>query len=410
MEQNRSGRISNMEKNKAGLRRGWTTGTCAQAAAKAAAESLLCGRLPAADERSITVRLPVGRLLTLPVQSVQASEYDKGGRLTKVKCGVVKNSGDDPDITNGVTVFSTVSFIAEDRIEIDGGEGIGRVTKPGLRQPVGSAAINPVPREMIRRELVRLKDKAGYEGGFRVVVEIPGGEELAGKTFNPRIGIEGGLSILGTSGIVEPMSEKALVDTIEVEIKVKLAEGRRILIAAPGNYGLDFLKKKWNILPVDTVKCSNFIGETIDLAAENGARGLLFAGHIGKLVKTAGGIMNTHSHFADCRMELMAAAALRAGLSGERAASLLTCNTTEDALQTLTDQERQSVVDCLLEKIHTYLNIRSHSRPGREMKTGAVLFSNVYGMLGMTRYAGELLEGCRADREDIQRKETDGKS
>ena len=383
---------SRMEKNKAGLRRGWTTGTCAQAAAAAAAQALLDGSLPREGaDWTVTVHLPDGQPFTLPVQSGKIEKRDSQGRPLAVTCKVKKDSGDDPDVTDGVTVCATVSFFSEDRIEIDGGQGVGRVTKPGLAQPVGSAAINPVPRQMIQKELVRLKEAAGWEGGFQVLVEIPGGEKLAQRTFNPRIGIVGGLSVLGTSGIVEPMSEKALIDTIEVEIKVKLAEGRRCLIAAPGNYGLDFLRDRWGILARDTVKCSNYIGETIDLAAEHGAEGLLFVGHIGKLVKIAGGIMNTHSRWGDCRMELLASSALRAGLSGERAAALLGCNTTEDALQILTEKERRKVMDCLLEKIHTYLNIRAQSSAQRDMKTGAVLFSNVYGVLGMTRYGEELL-------------------
>lgn len=385
-------RGSRMEKNKAGLRRGWTTGTCAQAAAAAAAQALLAGSLPREGaDWTVTVHLPDGQPFTLSVQSGKIEKRDSQGRPLAVTCKVKKDSGDDPDVTDGVTVCATVSFFSEDRIEIDGGQGIGRVTKPGLSQPVGSAAINPVPRQMIQKELVRLKEAAGWEGGFQVLVEIPGGEKLAQRTFNPRIGIVGGLSVLGTSGIVEPMSEKALIDTIEVEIKVKLAEGRRCLIAAPGNYGLDFLRDRWGILAQDTVKCSNYIGETIDLAAEHGAEGMLFVGHIGKLVKIAGGIMNTHSRWGDCRMELLASAALRAGLSGDRAASLLGCNTTEDALQILTEKERRKVMDCLLEKIHTYLNIRAQSSAQRDMKTGAVLFSNVYGVLGMTRYGEELL-------------------
>ena len=385
-------RGSRMEKNKAGLRRGWTTGTCAQAAAAAAAQALLAGSLPREGaDWTVTVHLPDGQPFTLPVQSGKIEKRDSQGRPLAVTCKVKKDSGDDPDVTDGVTVCATVSFFSEDSIEIDGGQGIGRVTKPGLSQPVGSAAINPVPRQMIQKELVRLKEAAGWEGGFQVLVEIPGGEKLAQRTFNPRIGIVGGLSVLGTSGIVEPMSEKALIDTIEVEIKVKLAEGRRCLIAAPGNYGLDFLRDRWGILARDTVKCSNYIGETIDLAAEHGAEGMLFVGHIGKLVKIAGGIMNTHSRWGDCRMELLASAALRAGLSGDRGAALLGCNTTEDALQILTEKERRKVMDCLLEKIHTYLNIRAQSSAQRDMKTGAVLFSNVYGVLGMTRYGEELL-------------------
>ena len=386
-----------MERTGSGLRRGWTTGTCAQAAAKAAARILLAGRGAAGQMQEVAVRLPGGRILTLPVESVQVLASGASGEPLTVRCGVRKESGDDPDVTDGVTVYAAVSFQQAGGITVDGGEGVGRVTKPGLDQPVGSAAINRVPREMICRELAELLDEAGCGRGLAVLVEIPGGEELAKRTFNPRIGIEGGLSVLGTTGIVEPMSEQALIDTIGVEIRVRLAQGHRILLAVPGNYGLDFLREQWGILPEEAITCSNYIGETIDMAARYGAEGILFAGHMGKLVKLAGGIMNTHSRQADCRMELLAAAALRAGLSRETAAGLLGCNTTEDALDKLTDTERKAVTGQLLAKIKEHLDLRCGSAPGGKLRAGAVLFSSVRGMLGMTKGAEALLGEARRE-------------
>ena len=373
-----------MSGKKKELKKGWTTGTCAQAASRAAAEYLLTGQ----KREQIKVWLPAGGNLELPVEEVKPVSYDGRGNVRSVRCGIRKYSGDDPDITNGVVVYSTVSMEEGDRIIIDGGEGVGRVTKPGLDQPVGSAAINTIPRKMIEKEVREAQEISGYTKGLKVVIEIPGGQELALKTFNPRIGIEGGLSVLGTSGIVEPMSEQALIDTIEVEIKVKLAGKREIILAAPGNYGLDFLEEKWQIQKEEAVKCSNYVGDTIDLAVKHGAEGLLFLSHIGKFVKVAGGIMNTHSRYADCRMEILSAAALRAGLGEITALSLLECNTTEDALQMLEGEKREKIIEVLLGKIHTYLNMRS----GGEIKTGAIVFSNTFGMLGMTEDARDLIE------------------
>lgn len=366
------------------LKKGWTTGTCAQAATRAAAEFLLMG----VKREKIKVYIPTGQRIELPVEEYKTVKSEKNGKLMEVTCGIRKYSGDDPDITNGVMVYSTVSLTEGEDIAIDGGEGIGRVTKPGLDQPVGNAAINTVPRKMITKEAREIREISGYPGGLRIIIKIPGGEDLAKKTFNPRIGIEGGLSILGTSGIVEPMSEQALIDTIEVEIKVKLAAKQEILLAVPGNYGLDFLKEKWQIRSEEAVKCSNYVGDTIDLAAKHGAKGLLFAAHIGKFVKVAGGIMNTHSRYADCRMEILSASALRSGLGEETARKILCCNTTEDALQILDQEKRDKVMDILLQKIHEYLNMRS----GDSMKTGAIVFSNTHGMLGMTKYASDLIQ------------------
>lgn len=375
------------------LAQGYTTGTCAQAATKAALQMLFTGRTP----EQVKVRLPGGSVRVLDVCEPKSTPAREAGRqIRSASCAVRKDSGDDPDITDGVLVFSTVEKTAGNQVVIDGGEGIGRVTKPGLDQPVGAAAINRTPRQMILKEVKEACEEVDYTGGIRVVIAIPGGEKLAEKTFNPRLGIEGGLSVLGTSGIVEPMSEQALVDTIRVEIRVKLAQGRKSLVAVPGNYGQDFLASVYGIGETDAIKCSNYIGQTIDMAAEEGCRQIVFAGHIGKLVKVAGGIMNTHSKWADCRMELMAAAALQAQIPSGKCRELLTCVTTDDALDRLTETQRRQMMEQLTEKIEKHLAFRAPDG----LKTGAVLYSGRYGILGKTRNAEAILEACLEENRE----------
>ena len=366
---------------------GYTTGTCAQAATKAAMEMLFTRH----EVEKIQVTLPAGKKLTLDIRDIQR-QFKKGERLpSKVSCAVKKDSGDDPDITNGVLVYSEVERIGGTEIILEGGTGIGTVTKPGLEQPVGSPAINRVPRQMILNEVKDACEEIGYAGGIRVEISIPQGEALALRTFNPRLGIEGGLSILGTSGMVEPMSEQALIDTIRVEMQVKLAQGKQYLVVAPGNYGLEFLKKEYGIPEEEVVKCSNYIGQTLDMASGLGCKGLILVGHIGKLVKVAGGIMNTHSRWADCRMELLASAALRAGLGGEKACKFLDCVTTDDALEQCTQKEREFLISQVMKQIEKHLKYRA----GEQMEVAAVVFSNVYGILGKTENAAELLDRYR---------------
>ena len=337
----------------------------------------------------MTVELPKGRELTLDIRDMQVGYAKDGGRLLSwVSCAVQKDSGDDPDITNGVLVYSRVEKVDKSGITLEGGRGIGKVIKPGLEQQVGEAAINRVPRQMIVREVKEVCEEVGYTAGICVEISIPGGEKLAQKTFNPRLGIEGGLSILGTSGMVEPMSEKALLDTIRLEMQVKIANGRKFLVVTPGNYGLAFLKKEYGIREKEIVKCSNYIGETIDMAAKLGCQGMVLAGHVGKLVKVAGGIMNTHSKWADCRMEILAAAALRAGLDGKRARTLLDCVTTDDALEKCTQEERRRIMGEIMNKMEDYLTYRAAGK----LQIGAVVFSNVYGILGKTGQADALMQ------------------
>ena len=393
------------------LAKGFTTGTCAQAATKAAMQMLFTGE----KVEYVQVELPQGEKLQLDIMDIQRGykngqerdgkrvagneasnlEYTDRELPVMVSCAVKKNSGDDPDITNGVLVYSKVRISDTGKIRIDGGNGVGRVTKPGLDQPVGEAAINRVPRQMIRKEVEEACEEVGYTGGIDVEISIPEGVRLAKETFNPRLGIEGGLSILGTTGIVNPMSEQALIDTIEVEMKVCLAEKYRYLIIAPGNYGLDFLKEQYSIEENDVVKCSNYIGQTIDMAVEQDCKGVLLVGHIGKLIKVSGGIMNTHSRWADCRMDLFATAALRAGIAGEKAVEFLDCVTTDDALEKCSMEERTRIMEQIMMRMEEYLNYRGKG----EIQVGAVTFSNVYGILGKTEQAEELIEKFRQERQ-----------
>ncbi len=352
---------------------------------------LLFGISKADELTDVRVELPKGERLNLEIRDIKI-EYKETEKFPHtVSCAVKKDSGDDPDITDGIFVYSKVRRMVssgEGRvIRLDGGRGIGRVTRPGLDQPVGAAAINRIPRQMITREAEAICEEIGYEGEIDIELSVPDGEELAKKTFNPRLGVEGGLSILGTSGIVEPMSEQAILDTIYLDMKIKgQKSGKKILIMAPGNYGLEFLKEAYGIEEDEVVKCSNFIGQSIDMAKELQCDALLLAGHIGKLVKVAGGIMNTHSRWADSRMELLAAGALRAGFSAEKSRELLECATADDALSRCTKEEQESLMYQVLEKIQEYLRMRA----GEEMLIEAVIFSKVYGILGKTSRADEI--------------------
>lgn len=308
------------------LRCGFTTGSCAAAAAKAAALALITRSQPA----RVTIALPSGDKLALDVADCVC--YDDF-----VRCAVIKDSGDDPDITNGAYIYAKVSR-ADSGITIIGGSGIGRVTLPGLDRPVGDFAINTVPRKMIEQELTALLNEHEQLGGLNVELSIPGGEELAQKTFNPRMGIVGGLSILGTTGIVEPMSSKALSDSIKLELSQLAADGQRNVILTPGNYGEDFCRKALH-LEGSLVKCSNFLGDSIAAAVELGFSRILLVGHIGKLSKVGLGIMNTHSSVGDGRMECLSACALEAGGSAKLSRAILSCVSADAALDLLRDAE-----------------------------------------------------------------------
>lgn len=360
------------------LRCGYTTGTCAALAAQGAVRLLLTGKPP----RGLTLLTPKGWEV-----SVRPIECRMHGQVAI--CSVRKDAGDDADVTDGLPVTATVSKTDMPGVAINGGDGVGRVTKPGLDQPVGEAAINRVPRQMIRQQVEEVCRESGYTGGISVIISIEGGAEAARRTFNPQLGVEGGLSILGTSGIVEPMSEQAIVDTIALEIRQHAAESNR-LILTPGNYGTDFLHAQgWDTFGVPVVKCSNFLGEALDCAAVEGIEQLLLVGHIGKLVKLAGGIMNTHSRYADCRTELFCAHAAIYGADTATCQALMNAATTDACLEILDQAHlRDRVLTSLLEAVQRHLE----HRIGPGCRIGAVLFSNQFGLLGMTRPAKEILQ------------------
>lgn len=365
-------------KNNKKMRFGYTTGSCAAAAAKGAAFMLLQGK----PQSHVDLMTPKGIMLHLELQDISLGEE-------QVSCCVVKDGGDDPDTTNGIRIYAQVSRCPEREFLIDGGTGVGRVTKPGLEQPVGNPAINRVPRAMIRAALEEACDACGYEGGLKAVISVPGGEEVAKKTFNPRLGIQGGISILGTTGIVEPMSEAALIKSIEVEMKQRFAQGEEYLLVTPGNYGADYLRNHMDLPFEKNIKCSNYVGETIDMAVSMGVKGILFVAHIGKFVKVAAGIMNTHSHSADGRMEILASNAIRAGADLETAREILGMSTTDETLACLKERHLlEQTMEEITERIQFYLDHRSYE----QILLGAVLFSNEQGYLGQTRDAAKLME------------------
>jgi cobalt-precorrin-5B (C1)-methyltransferase len=302
---------------------------------------------------------------------------------------VVKDAGDDCDVTDHLLIYARVSLSQGPGIEIHGGAGVGRVTKPGLDQPVGQAAINHVPRQMITQAVTKVCEQSGYEGGVIVTIFIPGGQELAAKTFNPSLGVEGGLSILGTSGIVEPMSTQALLDTISLELRQTRAQGHEDLILTPGNYGAEFLGGQgWDKLGIPVVKCSNFIGDALDEAGLQGFQRILLVGHAGKLVKLAGGIFNTHSRVADCRMELFCAHAALCGADASLCRRLMDCVTCDGCHDLLAEAGLwEPVIASLMAAVERTLRRRSAGA----YAVGAVLFSNQSGLWGQTAQVGELL-------------------
>ena len=367
------------------LRCGYTTGSCATAASKAAATMLLTG------ERVETVRIdtPKGIVLDLePLDVEMTPDY--------VSCAIRKDSGDDPDDTNGVLVYAKAERTDGSGVELEGGVGVGRVTKPGLACAVGGPAINPTPRRMITQEVGKAMEAAGYNGGMKLTISIPAGVEIAKKTFNPRLGIIGGLSVLGTSGIVEPMSEKALTDTIYLEMKMIRSSGYERCYIVPGNYGMDFLTEQLELDAELTVKCSNYVGEAIEDARLLGMKGILLIGHVGKWIKLAAGVMNTHSRQADCRMEVLAVHAAMQGADRESVCRIMQCLNTTEALKIIRQLGiLEPVMASVMDRIDFYLS----GRAGGEFEIGAIMFSNEDGILGKTPNAEQLLERIQNERK-----------
>ena len=362
------------------MRTGFTTGSCAAAAAKAAAYMLLSGHA----KKTIKIMTPAGIEYEPAIEDITAGE-------NCVSCAVRKDAGDDPDITANILIYASVEIIYDGsgNVLIEGGEGVGKVTRPGLDQKVGEAAINSVPRKMIEEEVRRVMELFDLQDSLKVVISVPEGSKIAEKTFNPRLGIEGGISIIGTSGIVEPMSTRAILDTIRVELKQKKVLGARVAVVSPGNYGLDFMRQTYGYDLDKAVKCSNYIGETIDMAKEIGFDKMLLVGHVGKLIKISGGIMNTHSAEADCRMELMAAAAFKSNASRDTISSILDSVSTEEAYGYMVEEQiEKACFEYIMQKISYYLNKRAQG----DMDIQCMVYSNKWGLLGKTELADKYME------------------
>ena len=393
-------------KNQKKLRLGITTGTCSAAAAQAAAMQLLLG----VESHAVTLRTPKGMTVSVPVYLLESDSR-------KASYKVVKDSGDDPDVTNGTDVCVTVEFVkqrvceqkdgSQDRscaftsesfpyLTLDGGIGIGRVTKEGLEQAVGQAAINRVPRQMIFAAVADVCEKANVCEPLHITVWMPEGETLAKRTFNPKLGIEGGLSILGTSGILEPMSEQAIVATIETEIRQLHAVGEEKVLVTPGNYGQAYASEYLGLDLAKSVKSSNYIGDTIDLAISYGMKDFLLVGNIGKLVKLAAGIFNTHSKVADGRGEIFAVHAAMAGAGANVVQEIYNCINTDRMLDVV---EREGLREDVMQSILAAIEKHVDDRIGDAMRFGVIVFSEKYGYLGQTSDADKVLDVFRGKQQ-----------
>ncbi|MGO1371045.1 MAG: cobalt-precorrin-5B (C(1))-methyltransferase CbiD [Senegalia sp. (in: firmicutes)] len=358
------------------LKYGYTTGSCATAAAKAASRMLVTGD----KQENVKIRTPKGWDLFLDVEDILIKE-------NKVKCSITKDSGDDPDSTHGIKVFAEVEKIEGEDIILTGGIGVGKVTEEGLATSVGEYAINPVPRKTI---LAAVKEELPQGKGVKITISIPQGVDIAKKTFNPRLGIVGGISVLGTSGIVEPMSEEAFKDSIALELKSLKNKGIKKVIFSPGNYGRDFACEL-NLKNYSLIKTSNFIGFMLDKAIEYDIEEILFIGHIGKMIKVAGGIFHTHSKVADARMEILASQYAAIGGNREDIKNILNSITTDKAIEYIKPEFRDELFKVTVENISKKCMDRVYG----EIKIGTVIFSKKYGLLGICNLGKEMLAGYK---------------
>ena len=385
-----------VEKDGKRLRRGFTTGSCAAAAATAAAQMLMTGEIV----EMVQIQTPGGPVYNAQILDAEILEkaWPSGRKRTSCRCAVLKDGGDDPDITTGTRIVAEVSLSDEPGITIDGGAGIGRVTKPGLDQPVGQAAINRIPRQMIAENVGKIlrewQNMRNAPKGLHVVISAPDGEAIAEKTFNPKLGIVGGISILGTTGIVEPMSDRAIVETIRAQMRVQKAQGRRYVIAAPGNYGLAFLQEQHNLDESNAVQISNFVGEAVEMAADLGFEGFLLAGHIGKLVKVAGGARNTHSKYGDCRMETlweMAAVFCPEREKESLKKEILECVMTDAALEVL---DRYGLREKTAKEMARRICANLVQWSGGRLRAETIVFSHQNRELVRSQGAEEMIRAC----------------
>ena len=353
------------------LKYGYTTGSSATAATKAALMYLLDDSKH--DIPEVTIKLPSGNPLTISVNSLEKKE-------NRVLASVIKDGGDDPDVTHGLEIYSKVSLRNDSKINIFGGIGVGKVTKKGLPIAPGNSAINPVPLKMIRETVEEMLP----EGlGADVEIFVPKGEETAKKTLNAKLGIIGGISILGTTGIVKPMSEESWKASLAIELKMALENaGNGEAIFLFGNRGKQYLSDNFEGNTSQAIVISNFVGYMFDRACEFEAKKIYFIGELGKFVKVAGGIFHTHSRVSDAKMEILTANALLVGESTENMKKIMASNTTEEATKYI---EKTEVYNLLAEKAKQKCEEYCR-RNGWDMEVETLIISAEKEVLGNSRY------------------------
>jgi len=360
------------------LRKGFTTGTCATAATAAAISMILNQDI----EEKVTVSTANGVEVTM---DIKAPSF---GELT-ASAAVEKDGGDDADATHGLLIYSTVTLLPDSNdIEIDGGEGVGRVTQKGLKCDVGMAAINPTPRAMIEKTARQL---LGPNCGAKIIISVPGGEETAKLTYNSRLGIVGGISILGTTGIVNPMSEESWKASITIELTMLYNQGYRSVVLAPGNYGEDFATNVLGIPPHRIVNMSNFVGHVLKEVQRIGFTRVLMVGHMGKFVKVAGGIFSTHSKDSDARMEIIMANLALLGAPVELLEKVDQCITTDAAGTLIEEYHYEEVYQVLVDKMK-FRSERLLRNRKPEVSIDVVTFGTEAGYLASTQTLEEIAE------------------
>ncbi|WP_203650555.1 cobalt-precorrin-5B (C(1))-methyltransferase CbiD [Secundilactobacillus yichangensis] len=357
------------------LRKGYTTGTTATAASVAAARAILDQKAP--------VVVKVNAANGTPVQfNVQDCTFDRN----QASVAIQKDGGDDQDATDGMLIYSTVTLRSDHTITLDGGKGIGRVTQEGLANKPGMPAINPTPYKLIQEGV---RDVLGPGRGADIVISAPEGERVAKLTYNPKLGIVGGISILGTSGIVTPMSEESWKHSISIEMNIHRKRGDTELILTPGNYGEDFLKDEMHIPVTKQVQMSNFVGYVLKEVQRLGFTKVLMVGDLGKMIKVAGGIFSTHSKDADARAEIMVANLALMGAPLDLMKKVYGCLTTISMIKLINEAGYQDVYQTIVDKIKGRAEkLLAHREP--KVEIDAVIFSRDTGFLAATKPLKEI--------------------
>lgn len=354
-----------LEKRKKGLlRTGYTTGTSASAATKAALLSLIFSQ----THNTVEVILPKGKIAKLKIAWIKYSQNNQS-----VTSSVIKDGGDDPDVTHGAEICSTVTFTNEKgQIEIDGGLGVGRVTRPGLGLEIGQAAINPVPKQMIEQVVFDIAKTILGDKGIKVIISVPKGIELAKKTDNPRLGIVGGISILGTTGIVFPYSTASFAASIRQGLDVAISLGTTVVVLTTGGRSEDYIKNIYKSLPEYAfVQMGDFSGYTIKQCSNRNLKKIIIAGFIGKLTKMAMGIKQTHVRGSHISMDYLANLASICVNSESIINDIKKANTARHVSEIIIQNNIQNFFDLICKQV--YIEMYNHSNKSMEIEV--IMFS-----------------------------------